>query len=105
VHAPTDNKDDDMKDRFYEELEEVFDQFPMLHMKILMGDSIANVEGEEFFKPIIGNESQHEASNDIGVRVVNFTTPKNLIIKGKRFPHSDIHKHTWTSLMVSHIIR
>jgi hypothetical protein len=27
VHAPTEDKDDDIKDRFYEELEQVFDQF------------------------------------------------------------------------------
>jgi hypothetical protein len=35
VHAPTEAKDD-MKDSFYEELEEVFDQFSRYHMKILL---------------------------------------------------------------------
>jgi len=29
VHAPTEDKDDDIKDSFYEGLEQVFDQFPM----------------------------------------------------------------------------
>jgi hypothetical protein len=29
VHAPTEDKDDDIKDSFYEELEQVFDQFPI----------------------------------------------------------------------------
>jgi hypothetical protein len=33
VHAPTDNKDG-IKDSFYKELEQVFDQFPRYHMKI-----------------------------------------------------------------------
>jgi exonuclease III len=28
VHAPTEDKDDDIKDSFYEELEQVLDQFP-----------------------------------------------------------------------------
>jgi hypothetical protein len=28
VHAPTEGKVNDMKDRFYEELEHVFDKFP-----------------------------------------------------------------------------
>jgi exonuclease III len=32
VHASTEDKDDDMKDSFYEELEQVFDQFPRYHM-------------------------------------------------------------------------
>jgi hypothetical protein len=34
VHPPTEDKDDDIKDTFYEELEQVFDQFPRYHMKI-----------------------------------------------------------------------
>jgi hypothetical protein len=28
VHAPTEGKDDNIKDSFYEELEQVFDQLP-----------------------------------------------------------------------------
>jgi hypothetical protein len=34
VYAPTEDKDDDIKDSFYKELEQVFDQFPRYHMKI-----------------------------------------------------------------------
>jgi exonuclease III len=66
VHAPTEDKDDDIKDSFYKELEQVFDQFPRYHMKILLGDFNAKVGKEDIFKPIIGNESLHEASNDNG---------------------------------------
>jgi hypothetical protein len=66
-------------------------------MKILLGDFNEKVGREDTFKPIIGNESLHEASNDNGVRVVNFATLKNLIVKSTTFLHRDIHKHTWTS--------
>jgi hypothetical protein len=66
-------------------------------MKIFLGDFSANVGWEDIFKPIIGNESLHEASNDNGVRVVNFATSKNLTVKSTTLPHRDIHKHTWTS--------
>jgi hypothetical protein len=34
VHALTEDKDDDIKDSFYKELELVFDQFRRYHMKI-----------------------------------------------------------------------
>jgi exonuclease III len=68
VHPPTEDKDDDIKDSFYKELEQVFNQFPGYHMKILLGDFNAKVGREDIFKPIIGNESLHEASNDNGVR-------------------------------------
>jgi hypothetical protein len=38
VHAPTEDKTDDVKDSFYEELERVFDKLPKYHMKTLLGD-------------------------------------------------------------------
>jgi exonuclease III len=71
VHAPTEDKDD-IKDSFYEEIEEVFDQFPRYHMKILLGDFNAKEGREDIFKPVIGDESPREVSNDNRVRVVNF---------------------------------
>jgi hypothetical protein len=97
VHALTEDKDNVIKDSFYEELEQVFDQFPRYHMKILLGDFNAKVGRKDIFKPIIGNENLHEANNTNGVRVVNFATLKNLIVKSTTFLCCDIHKHTWTS--------
>ncbi|PNF16047.1 hypothetical protein B7P43_G04596 [Cryptotermes secundus] len=97
VHAPTEDKIDDIKDGFYEELEHVVDKSPKYPMKILLGDFNAKVGREDFFKPTIGNESLHEISNDNGVRVVNFATSKNLTVKSTMFPHRNIHKFTWTS--------
>jgi hypothetical protein len=96
VHAPTEDKDA-IKNSFYEGLEQVFDQFPRYHMKSLLGDFNVKVGRADIFKPVIGNESLHEASNDNGFRVVNFATLKNLIVKSTTFLHRDIHKHTWTS--------
>jgi hypothetical protein len=37
------------------------------------------------FKPIIGSESLHEASNDNRVRAVNFAISKNLIVNSATF--------------------
>jgi endonuclease/exonuclease/phosphatase family metal-dependent hydrolase len=97
AHATTEEKGDDSKDSFYEELEEVFDHFPKHHMKLLLGDFNAKVGREDTFKPTIGNESLHEDCNDNVVRVVNFATSKNLVVKSTMFPHRNIHKYTWTS--------
>jgi hypothetical protein len=57
----------------------------------------AKVGREDIFKPKIGNESSYEISNDNGVRVVNFATSKNLVVKSTMFPHRSIHKYDWTS--------
>ena len=66
-------------------------------MKILLGDLNAKVGRENIFKLTIGNESLHQDSNDNGVRIVNFATSKNLVLKSTMFLHRDIHKYTWTS--------
>jgi exonuclease III len=52
VHAPTEDKIDDVKDSFYEELERVFDKFPKYHMKILLGDFNAKVGEEDIFEQL-----------------------------------------------------
>jgi hypothetical protein len=94
VHAPCEDKGDDVKGRFYEELGRLFDQFPRYDMKILLGDFNAKAGRENIFKSTIGNESLHEISNDNGVTIVNFATSKNLVVKSTMFPHRKIHKYT-----------
>jgi len=52
---------------------------------------------ENILKLTIGNDSLHQDSNDNGVRVVNFATTKNVVVKNTIFPHQNFHKYTWTS--------
>jgi hypothetical protein len=84
VRSPTEDKIDDVKDSFYEELERIFDTFPKYSMKILLGDFNA----EDIFKLTIGNESLHKIGNNNGV---------NFVVKSKMFPHHNSRKCTWTS--------
>ena len=74
VHAPSEEKCEDSRDSFCEELEQVFDDFPKYRMKILLVDFNAKVGRENIFKPTIENESLHQDNNDNGVRIVNLTT-------------------------------
>jgi endonuclease/exonuclease/phosphatase family metal-dependent hydrolase len=64
-------------------------------MKNLLGDFNAKVGREDIFRPTIGNENINEISNDIGVRVVNFATSKNVIVKSTMYPHHEINIFTW----------
>jgi len=59
VYAPSEGKIFDSKDRFYEDLEQLFNHFPKYHMKILLGYFNAKVGREKIFKPTTGNESLH----------------------------------------------
>jgi hypothetical protein len=67
------------------------------NMKIMLRDFSGKVDRPDIFKLTIGNGSLYEISNDNGVRIVNFTTSKNLRVKSTMFPHRNIHKYTWTS--------
>jgi hypothetical protein len=94
MHAPYEDKSDDVKGSFYEELGHVFDQFPRYNMNILLGDFSVIVGREDILKPTIWNVSLHKIINDNGVRAVNFATSKNLVVKSTMFPHCHIHKYT-----------
>jgi hypothetical protein len=68
-HTPIEDKTDDVKDSFYEELESVFHKLPKYHMQILLGDFNAKVGKENIFKPTIENSSLYGISNDNGVGI------------------------------------
>jgi hypothetical protein len=103
VHTTCEGKSDDVKDSFYEELGRVFDQFPTHDTNILLGDFNVKVGWKDILKLTIGNESSHKISNDNGVRVANFATSKNLVVKITMLPHLCIHKYIWTS-QIDHIL-
>jgi hypothetical protein len=54
IHAPMEDKTDDMKDSYCDKLEHVFDKYPKYHMKILLD---FNAKVENIFKPPIWKES------------------------------------------------
>jgi len=100
VHAPSEEKSDEEKDNFYVELEQVFDHFPKYHRKMLLGDFNAKVGRENIFKPTTGQESLHQDSNDNGVRLVNFATSKNLVVKTRCYLTGTFINTPGTPLMV-----
>ena len=92
MRAPSEEKSDDSKDSFYDELEQVSYHFPKYHMKILLEDFNVKVGRENILKQTIGNDSLHQDSNDNGVRIVNFATSKNVVVKSAMFPHRNIYR-------------
>ena len=53
VHSPSEDKDDDIKDSFYEQIERLFDQLPVYHMKILLGEFNPKLGRGNIFQPTI----------------------------------------------------
>jgi hypothetical protein len=86
AHSPCEDKSDDVKDNFYEELR-----------RVLFADFTAKVGRDNIFKLTCENESSHDVSYSNEVRVVNFATSKFLAVKSTMLPHRNIHQYTCTS--------
>ncbi|KAL4083606.1 hypothetical protein QTP88_028922 [Uroleucon formosanum] len=96
-YAPTEDKSDDIKNKFYEDLDLVCDTLPIDKPKIILGDFNAKIGKENNYKPTIGSESLHEITNDNGNKLITFATANNMIISNTYFPHKNIHKQAWIS--------
>jgi exonuclease III len=94
IHAPTEEKEEDIKDQFYERLERTYDEIPRNDIKIILGDFNAKIGKEVMYRPAISTHSKQETSNENGQKVVDFTLGKNMCISITYFPHKNIHKET-----------
>lgn len=97
VHSPTEEKNEDIKEEFSDQLETAIMQLPKQDMLILCGDFNAKIGRERMYKPTIGIHSLHNTSNDNGMRLIQLAASNNLLVKSTMFEHKDIHKQTWIS--------
>lgn len=95
AHAPTEEKDEETKDEFYEILEEMVQKIPKTDLKLVIGDMNAKVGREEIYREVTGGESKHEESNDNGLRLITFAIEQKMKIMSTHFKRKDIHKGTW----------
>ena len=96
AYAPTNEADEDDKERFYGELTDV-EKAHRHDMLIITGDMNAKIGNTP--EPYEGIMGRHGVGmrNDNGERLCDFCAMNNLVITGTLFPHKDIHKTTWVS--------
>jgi endonuclease/exonuclease/phosphatase family metal-dependent hydrolase len=94
AYAPTNDKDNQEKERFYENLE-VRNRIPRHYMVIIMGDFNAKIGNKEHLQPVAGPQTIHDFSNENGNRLIQFETKNRLTIKRTMFPQKRIHMGTW----------
>jgi len=79
-YAPTDDKKQDEKETFYEDLNTIFQSTPKSQLKIIRGNFNAKIGKEEIYRPSIRNESLHTLYNQNGNRLIKFAISKRLRI-------------------------
>ena len=97
IHAPTELKDDEIKEAFYSELERVYDSLPTSDVRIILGDFNAQIGKEPCYRSVAGLHSLHSSSNDNGSRLAGFALSSGMVIRSTQFQRKDIYKVTWNS--------
>ncbi|VDO63155.1 unnamed protein product [Schistosoma margrebowiei] len=96
-YAPTNNYNEDVKDRFYDRLKSITEKCSTKNLTILMGDLNAKVGmNNTGYEDIMERHGLGER-NETGERFANLCAFSKLVIGGNIFPHKRIHKTTWTS--------
>jgi len=78
TYAPTETADEEVKNIFYDSLENTYDSLPNHCIKIIMGDLNAQIGQEEINIPVVKKHSLHEKSNDNGIKLMNFAISRGM---------------------------
>lgn len=97
-YAPTNEKNKNIKNVFYEELERICIALLTGNPKIILSDLNAKIGKEAEYKPTIRKNSLHIVIKDNGNKLITFATVRNMRKNSTMFPHKKIHILTRISL-------
>jgi exonuclease III len=97
TYAPTEDKTEEIKEQFYDDLQSIVDKVPKTDLTILLGDVNAKLGKELAYKKITGKYTLHEETNRNGELLCDFAAANIMIVMSTQFQHKPIHKGTWKS--------
>uniref|UniRef100_A0A8D8RIQ9 Craniofacial development protein 2 n=2 Tax=Cacopsylla melanoneura TaxID=428564 RepID=A0A8D8RIQ9_9HEMI len=95
IHAPTEEKSEEIKETFYESLDEVLSQVQKYDQILVIGDFNAQVGSMESQSDVAGKFTVHDYNNNNGDYMAEFAARNKLFIRSTSFQHKKIHLGTW----------
>ena len=98
AYAPTEDKTEEIKEQFYDDLQYMVDKVPKSDQIIILGDDVnAKLGKESAYQKITGKHTLHEETNRNGELLCDFAAANNMTVMSTQFQHKQIHKGTWRS--------
>jgi len=95
IYAPTEDKMDIEKEKFYDDLQTVLDRTPKSDIVIVLGDANAKLGKEDVYNEVSRKQTLHKLWNRNGEMLLEFALGNNLKVMSTQFQHKKIHKGTW----------
>jgi hypothetical protein len=89
LHVPTVEKNEEIKDKFYYDLETIIMKCPKNDVEILL---VILMPKENQEKAVLGKYGLH--SNDNGLRLIGLANMQNVVFSSTTFLHKNIHSTT-----------
>ena len=96
-YAPTEDKEEEEKDSFYEELQKAVEETPAHDVLLILGNLNAKVGTNNEGKEATMGRHGWGVMNNNGSRLIDFYQENKLTIGGTIFQHKNIHKIIWKS--------
>jgi endonuclease/exonuclease/phosphatase family metal-dependent hydrolase len=97
ICAPTEDKEEEIKEQFYEELQRTQDRVPKHDVTIILGDMNAKLEKEKVIRQVVSRHTLHNISNENGEMVANHAISNDMFLISTNFQHKKVHIGMWTS--------
>lgn len=96
-YAPTNDREEEIKVDFYDQLQTVLDKCPDRDITMMMGDFNAKTGSDNTgYEEVMGRHGIGLMSEN-GEKFLDFCALNKLVVGGSIFPHKRIHKATWVS--------
>ena len=95
MYAPTEDKTNIEKEKFYDDLQTVIDRTPKSDTILVLGDANAKLGKEDVYNEVSGKHMLHEISNRNGEMLLELALGNNLTVMSTQFQHKKIYKGIW----------
>ena len=96
-YAPTNDKEEEVKQEFYDQLQSIKNSVPKHDICLVIGDMNAKIGTDRTGMENAMGHFGIGTRNENGEHLLEFCSNNDMVVGGTLFQHKNIHKYTWTT--------